>query len=336
LRVRIRLYGAFLFGLTESERLRTLGRTVSDLSIVVVAYGALDYLRRCLEGIDGAAAEIIVVDNGSGELSTVPLRASWPSVRFIESGGNRGFGAAANLGLRESSGELVLLLNGDAWRAEGGLEALLASARKHPLGAIFGPRLITPEGTPQRSVFAVPRGALSLGLWAAAPHPVSWVYGIVQRLREDPGRSRTAGVDDVEISRHDEYVQGAVLLLRRSALEAIGGFDESFFMFSEEADVCRRVRGAGWTVHYVLAATFVHVGGASTALEPHRMYRALLVSHLRLLEKENGTATAERARRILLAALTVRSLAPSRRRRSRETAAWLRATPLAELLRQNA
>ena len=309
---------------------------MSDLSIVVVAYGALDHLRRCLEGIDGAAAEIIVVDNGSGELSTVPLRASWPSVRFIESGGNRGFGAGANLGLRASSGELVLLLNGDAWPAEGGLEALLASARKHPFGGIFGPRIVSPEGAPQRSVFAAPGGALALGLWAAAPHAVSWVYGMVQRFRERAGRSGPPNADDVEISRPDEYVQGAVLLLRRAALGAIGGFDESFFMFSEEADVCRRVRRAGWTVHYVPTATFVHVGGASTALEPQRMYRALLVSHLRLLEKEYGTATAERARRMLVAALTVRSLRPSRRGRSRRTAAWLRTTPLAELLRQDA
>jgi N-acetylglucosaminyl-diphospho-decaprenol L-rhamnosyltransferase len=328
--------GAFGSACASAAATPTLEPTVSDLSIVVVAYGALDYLERCLGGIHGAAAEIIVVDNASGELSSVPLRPSWPSVRFIESGGNRGFGSAANLGLRASSSELVLLLNGDAWPAEGGLEALLASARDHPLGAIFGPRLVAPEGAPQRSVFAIPEGALSLGLWAAAPHTVSGMYGMVQRLREHAWRGRPPDAGAVEISRQDEYVQGAVLLLRRAALEAIDGFDESFFMFSEEADVCRRVRRAGWTVYHVPAATFVHVGGASTALEPHRMYRALLVSHLRLLEKESGTAAAERARRMLVAALTVRSLVPRRRGRSRGTAAWLRATPLAELLRQDA
>ena len=120
--------------------------------------------------------------------------------------------------------------------------------------------------------------------------------------------------------RPTEFLQGSALLVRRDAFEQVGGFDESFFMYGEDADLCARLRDAGWGVELCSAARFVHVGGGSTGAESDRMQFELLRSWLRLIAKHKGIREAERARRWTLRAVRARALASPRRR---PVARWL-------------
>jgi len=134
-----------------------------------------------------------------------------------------------------------------------------------------------------------------------------------------------AGGFDHDRPAEAEFLMGAVLLLRRAAVEEAGGFDEDFFMFSEEVDLCYRLREAGWKVVFTPDAEFVHVGGASTRLAWGPLFREQLRGHLRFLAKHRGSREAERARRLLLASMRLRSVAFRGERGAayRQAAAWL-------------
>jgi GT2 family glycosyltransferase len=118
---------------------------------------------------------------------------------------------------------------------------------------------------------------------------------------------------------------GAVMLARRAAIEDVGGFDEDFFMFSEETDLCYRVRHAGWKVVFTPEAEFVHLGGATTRLDWGPMFREQLRGHMRFLAKHRGLRTAERARRLLLASMRLRErvFSGERAHAYREASRWL-------------
>ena len=131
--------------------------------------------------------------------------------------------------------------------------------------------------------------------------------------------------------RPGEFLQGAALLLRRDAFEQVGGFDESFFMYGEDADLCARLRAAGWSVGLRPDARFVHVGGGSMREDSERMQLELLRSWLRLIVKLKGLDEAERSRRWLVRALRVRSL-PSRGTRARDVISWLASGQAGDLL----
>jgi GT2 family glycosyltransferase len=171
-------------------------------------------------------------------------------------------------------------------------------------------------------VIRPPLAPWSLALWAAAPEAVSRGYGLLRhrRARRAPGRLRAG-----------EFLQGAALLLRREAFDAVGGFDERFFMYGEDADLCERLRAAGWEVELCPAARFVHLGAASTSGRADAMHRELLRSWLRLIAKRDGMGRAERARRALLVALRVRA-AVAPRSEVGPVAGWLAASTAAELL----
>src|SRR5579864_5341204 len=277
------------------------------LSIVVVSHNTRDELARCLAATPEGDHERIVVDSGSSDGSRDLVRAI-PSIRLIELP-NVGFGAAANAGIRLARGEYVLVLNADAHPLPGALDRLTAVADAHPEAAIIAPRLWRPDGSVQRSVFSSPRGPVALAGWALAPHAVSGAYGLLQGAVAAVGR-RSAGVavDSLREITGQEYVQGAAILLRRKALRALGGFDQRFFMFCEEVDLCYRFRDAGWTVLWTPAADFTHEGGAAVRQYPGDMHFELMRAHLLLLTKYRGEAVAGRARRFLVWALRVRAL----------------------------
>jgi N-acetylglucosaminyl-diphospho-decaprenol L-rhamnosyltransferase len=264
-----------------------------DVSIVVVTYNALPWVERCLESVRGH--ETIVVDHGSTDGTPELVRERFPEARVIEQE-NRGMGGGNNTGMRAAQGRYVLLLNSDAWLADGALERLVAYADAHPEVALEGPRLINPDGSLQRSVRGFPT------LWRLATE-----YFFLRKLAP---RSRLlnafyGGGFGHDETREVESLQGAVLLVRREAADAVGLFDEDFFMFSEETDWTYRFRGAGWKVVFVADAEAVHVGGATHG---GRLYVENLRGILRFLAKHRGLREAERARRLLLAALRLRAV----------------------------
>ncbi|MGB2875100.1 MAG: glycosyltransferase family 2 protein [Gaiellaceae bacterium] len=283
------------------------------VSVVVVTYNALPWIERCLESVRGY--ETIVVDHGStdGTLERVPER--FPEARLLEQE-NKGLGAGLNLGMRLASGDYYLLLNSDAWAVDDAVDRLAAFADEHPEAAVVGPRLLNPDGSMQPSVRGFPT------LWRLATE-----YFFLRKLAP---RSRAVNAFYGARFRHDEareaeFLMGACLLVRRQAADTVGLFDEDFFMFSEETDWCYRFWQAGWKVLFYPGAEFVHVGGATTSQNWGPMYREQLRGHLRFLAKHRGLREAERARRLLLASMVLRSAAfrGDRRGTSAAAARWL-------------
>ena len=264
-----------------------------DVSVVVVTWNALPWLERCLESVRGH--ETIVVDHGSTDGTLELVRERFPEARVLEQE-NRGMGAGNNAGMRVAGGRYFFLLNSDAWVLADGLDRLVAFADAHPQAAVVGPKLLNEDGTLQRSVRAEPT------LWRLATE-----FLFIRKLAP---RSRVLNPLYVGGFAHDEvreadWLYGPALLVRRDAVDAVGLFDESFFMFSEEVDWLTRFRRAGWKVLFFPAAEVVHVGGASHG---GRLYTENLRGHLRWFDKHRGPKEAERVRKLLLWSLRLRSV----------------------------
>jgi GT2 family glycosyltransferase len=291
----------------------------ADAAVVVVTYDALPWIEQCLTSVAGE--QVVVVDNGSRDGTVGLVRERFPGVRVVESE-NRGLAAGWNLGIRETDSRYVLLLNADAWLLGDALARLVAFADTRPRSAVVGPRLLNTDGTLQRSVRGFPT------LWRLATE-----YLFLRKLapRTSALNGFYAGGFDHDEVREAEFVMGACMLVRRKAIDEVGALDEDFFLFSEETDWCYRFRKAGWQVVFFPGAECVHVGAAAHG---GRLYRENVLGHLRFLRKHRGAAAAERARKLLLAALRLRSVLfrGERGRVYRETADWLATGSAGELL----
>ncbi|HUF00949.1 MAG TPA: glycosyltransferase family 2 protein [Gaiellaceae bacterium] len=292
---------------------------IADVAVVVVTYDALPWIEQCLESVRGVPT--VVVDNASSDGTVAFVRERFPDLGVIESE-NRGLGAGWNVGIRKTDSRYVLILNADAWFVDDALERLVEFADSRPRAAVVGPRLRYPDGRLQRSVRGFPT------LWRLATE-----YFFLRKLAP---RTRALNAFYAGGFGHDdvldaEFVKGACMLVRRAAIDEVGLLDEDFFLFSEETDWCYRFRDAGWEVVFFPGAECVHVGGASHG---GRLYREILRGHLLFLWKHRGPRKAERARRLLLVALRLRSLLlrGERRRISREAADWLASGEAAALL----
>ena len=295
---------------------------MASVSVVVVTYNALPWIERCLESVRGH--ERIVVDHGSTDGTLELVRERFPDVRVVEQE-NKGLGGGSNAGMRVASGDYFLLLNSDAWAVGDAVERLAEFAEAHPEAAVVGPRLSNPDGSLQRSVRGFPT------LWRLA---TEYLF-----LRKLAPRSHVLNAFYGAGFTYDrvleaEFLMGACLLVRREAADTVGLFDEDFFMFSEETDWCYRFRQAGWKVLFYPGAEFVHVGGATTRQNWGPMFREQLRGHLRFLAKHRGPREAERARRLLLASMRLRSVlfGGQRRRTYAEAARWLSGSRASELL----
>jgi GT2 family glycosyltransferase len=263
-----------------------------DVSVVVVTWNAASYIERCLESV--GRYETIVVDGGSSDGTVALVRERFPNVRVIEQE-NRGMGGGNNTGMRVAGGRYWLLLNSDAWVIGDGIARLAAFADAHPGAAVVGPRLSNPDGSLQRSVRGDPT------LWRLATE-----YLFLRKLapRSQALNAFYGGGFDYGTASEVESLYAAALLVRREAADAVGLFDEAFFMFSEETDWLYRFRRAGWSVWYTPDAEIVHLGGAS---HEGRLYVENLRGILRFLAKNKGPREAARARALLLWSLRLRA-----------------------------
>ena len=209
------------------------------LDVVVVAYESAGTLTACLSGLP-EAARVTVIDNASRDGSAAA--ADGLGDRVVRNFENRGFAAAANQGAALGHAEFLLFLNPDAVIAESDLEQLVDDLVAHPSTAAVSPRLLLANGREQCA-------------WWPFPSPSeTWREALgVHKLR--PARPGADGAVP--------FVAGTCLLVRRRAFEAVGGFDERFWLYGEDADLCRRLWNAGWRVRIVPDAVAVHVGGAS-------------------------------------------------------------------------
>ena len=250
------------------------------LSIVIVSYNARRELAACLDSLDthppGVPAEILVVDNASPDGSADVAEARGPRVRLIRQPRNAGFAAANNVGIRGSSGELILLLNSDTVVGAGSLDLLIARLRAHPTAAAAGPRLVDAQGRaelsfgPMISPLAELRQKTVLGLYRRGFPPVSrWV---------ERATTREQFVD---------WVSGAALLVRRADAEAVGLLDERFFLYTEDVDFCASLRARGRRILFAPAAVITHLRGRSRASAPAAMNAAYRRSQLAFYRKHH-------------------------------------------------
>ncbi len=258
----------------------------AELSIVVVTWRSADDVEPLLSSLAaplGEGAELVVVENGSGDRAAEIVRARAPRARIIENATNRGFGAAANQGLAASRGAYVLFLNPDTIVAEGAIPDALAHMAADPTIAVLGCRTLNADGTVQPT--------------ADRFHTVA---GLVRQAlatrRGADGRPRGAAPP---MTCDVDWVYGSFLLCRRGAVQALGGFDEAYDMYGEDLDLCHRVHGAGGRVVYFTGATVVHRGNRSGARRyGERRDVEVLRGTLRFFRRRRGLA-AERAFRLL-------------------------------------
>ena len=213
-----------------------------DITVVIVSWNTREHLVRCLDALDGAARglriETIVVDNGSTDGSQAMVAAKFPRARLIQSPDNVGFGRAANIGAAAGSGRAVLMLNSDCELSSGALAVLLDALDADPaLGAVFA-RLTNADGTLQPSVNdALPTPWSHAGdvLFASSLRYALYRAPALKRIVLRHTTRRHAAAHDVA------WGGAACVLLRRKAFEAVDGFDERFFMYMEDVDLCARL-----------------------------------------------------------------------------------------------
>jgi N-acetylglucosaminyl-diphospho-decaprenol L-rhamnosyltransferase len=232
---------------------------------VVVNYRAGPLLAQCVLSVlaDSSAGEVdlVVVDNGSDDGSVEHLRGAVPGVRVITAPGNVGYARAANLGIAATSAPIVAVLNPDLTVEPGTAKAMLARFDEAPALGACGPRVRNSDGSDYPSARRSPSIALAvahglLGLW----WPTNPFTARYRELDADPAQPRSV-----------DWVSGAAVWLRRCALDVVGGWDERYFMYVEDLDLCWRLRGAGFGVAYEPAGAVTHVQGASTSRMPYRM-----------------------------------------------------------------
>jgi N-acetylglucosaminyl-diphospho-decaprenol L-rhamnosyltransferase len=238
---------------------------------VVVNFEPGPLLTECVRSVlaDTSAGEVelVVVDNGSHDGSIETLQTAFSEVHVISAPGNVGYARAANLGIAATRAPVVAVLNPDLTMDFGTAKAMRACFDDEPRLGAAGPRIRNVDGSDYPSARKSPSVPVAVGhglfgLWWPA-NPFTARY---RELDADPAQPRSV-----------DWVSGAAIWLRRSALDVVGGWDERYFMYMEDLDLCRRIRHAGFDVAYEPAGAVTHVQGASTARHPYRM----LVQHHR-------------------------------------------------------
>ncbi|MDA8074884.1 MAG: glycosyltransferase family 2 protein [Actinomycetota bacterium] len=247
----------------------------SRLAAVVVDYDAGDVLGACVRSLrDDGVREIVVVENGDPMNARRALGGL--RVPVVVTGRNLGYGAGANRGIASSGGsEHVLVCNPDLQVHPGATERLVAALDAHPDWAIVGPRIVDPDGVEYPSVRRFP------SMTDAAGH------ALLALVKPDNRFSRRYRDVVGQEPRAVDWVSGACFCARRTALEELGGFDEAYFMFAEDIDLCWRAHRAGWGVGVEPRAEVTHVHGVSRRHHPYRMLAAHHRSALRFAARRS-------------------------------------------------
>jgi N-acetylglucosaminyl-diphospho-decaprenol L-rhamnosyltransferase len=210
-----------------------------DLSVVIVSYNTADLIGPCLSSLEAcknSCHEVFVVDNASQDGSADMVRRRFPEVHLIANSINKGFAAANNQIVDQCRGDFILFLNPDTQVLPNALEKAVAYLQVNPSIGLAGAKIINPDGTIQESVsYRYPGEKYAKGNLPLLPGKIACVLG-------------------------------AAMIVRRAVIQAIGGFDEDFFLYGEDEDLCLRIRKAGWEIGHIREAVVIHLGGQSERL----------------------------------------------------------------------
>jgi hypothetical protein len=263
----------------------SIRREAARVAVVIVNYQSYEELHGCLGAIDRTcgSVSVVIVDHACNAAAADLLIERFPNVQLHRVAGNDGFAMGVNNGARSTSSPFILLLNPDCvLEPEAGCR-LVEWLESHPDVAVAGPRIKNADGTVQPSARRFP------DLTTAVAGRSSWLTRV---LPDNPMSRRNLPARDAadESPVEVDWVSGACMCVRRDAFDAVGGLDEGFFLYWEDADFCRRLKNAGWRTMYVPAAGAVHVGGRSSRHAADASLEAFHRSAFRLYRKHAGPA----------------------------------------------
>ncbi len=271
-----------------------------NLSVIIVNYNTAELLAKCLRSIEADApckTEIVVVDNASRDSSVKLVREEFPDVRLIANNHNSGFAKANNQAAKGTTGRYLYFLNPDTELKPGAFQSMLNFMDSHPDIGLAGTRIVNPDGSPQPSV-----------------------------EMHYPGE-RSAKNDLIDVKGEIAWVLGASMIIRRNFFNELRGFDEAFFLYGEEQDLCLRVRKAGFPIGYIPDAVVVHWGGKSeTGVPSVQVWNKKLDAEFVFYHKHYSNKAIKRIRlknlmqalwRILTLRLTIRLLGNKERSRKK-------------------
>jgi N-acetylglucosaminyl-diphospho-decaprenol L-rhamnosyltransferase len=234
-----------------------------DISAIIVNYNSGPHLAECLTSLDAGLAgfnwEVVVVDNSSTDGSEVVAEKGAGRVRLVRLPTNTGFAAAANLGARASVADRLLFINPDCLVAQGFLAPLLHELDTDPRRAAVAPCVINEDGSPQGNARGDP--TMMTGLFGRSTL-LSRLFPSARLARRNVLIPLT--LQESQSAGSVDWVSGSCVLVRREAFNEISGFDERFFLYWEDADLCRRLRNGGWSIRFRPDARVVHVGARSS------------------------------------------------------------------------
>jgi len=250
-----------------------------DLSFVVVSWNAKQYLVECLKSIENEATsfryEIIVVDNGSSDGTVEILQANFTDVVLICNGENLGFAKANNIGIKKCKGKYICLINSDVKLMQGCIFSMVQYLNTYPSIGILGPRIFNSDLTKQNSCKYFPT-LLNEFFRAAALDAIfkDTRFKAVFKPHSSP-----------DVITSVDVLSGCFWMVRKEAFDEVGLFDERFFIYAEDKDLCKRFKEKGWKIVYNPNAQAIHYGGASSANAPIRFYIEMQFANLQYWEK---------------------------------------------------
>jgi GT2 family glycosyltransferase len=235
-----------------------------QVSIIIISYNAREYLKQCLEsvnrGLDNLKAEIWVVDNASVDGSSEMIKENFPLVKLIANKENIGFARANNIVLKKCAAPYILLLNNDTTITSGAIKKMVDIMKENKKIGALGPRLLFEDGLVQISFGPM------LSLWNEA-----WQRFLQSRSRKKKGFIKNYIEKRSKKSCYPHWVSAACIMLRKEAIDQAGLFDENFFMYSEDVDLCHRLSQKGWKIFYTPDVEVMHLEGKSASTNIDRV-----------------------------------------------------------------
>ena len=254
-----------------------------SVSVILVSYNTADLTIRAIECVSESLCscdfpvDVIVIDNASRDDSVTRIRSQFPETKVIESPINLGFGAANNKAVSECVGDYVLLLNTDAFLQSESLSVLEHYISINPSVGVVGPTVLNADGSVQTAAWNFPSPLQSFFEYSGIGNLFPSLYFIGGYRKWKHNRTQSV-----------PWLIGACILIRREVFIDIGGFDSAFFMYAEETDLQKRIRGAGYDIHLCADTQVIHLGGGSGTLESESVRRYFYTSQDLYMHKHFG------------------------------------------------